>query len=66
MFSNIVVWIRAAENKLSTLSLRVIPVQPEGEDWLLHNLLIDHVLKDWGGSANSNLRPSQTLQGIIH
>ena len=44
MLADIMGWVHASKDQLSTSAFRVVSVQPEGEDRLLDNLLLDHII----------------------
>lgn len=62
MISFVMLGVYTAKYKFSSLSTRIIPVQPERENRVLHYALLDHILEDRCGVSHRNLREAKTLQ----
>ena len=53
--------VDAAEYQLTSTVASDIPVQPEAEDGVLQELLLDSIVHRWQGASNGNVWESQTL-----
>ncbi len=62
----VVVGVDAAERELAAGAARRVAVEPEGEDGLGHEALVQRVLERRPRAAHRNLREGQALQGFLH